>query len=85
MPTIGDAVIDGFKSTSSWVDNGIEWIGDVAEFYKERGAIERDAAAKLAALASKFHSKKASKSSAVSVGDHPVTTPGSLECSSMES
>lgn len=85
MPTIGDAVIDGFKPTASWVDNGIEWVGDVAEFYKERGAIEREAAAKLAALASKFHTKKASKTSAVSVGDHPVTTPGSLECSSMES
>lgn len=84
-PSIGDACIDGYKQASSWLDNGIEWLADVIDFYRERAAIEREASAKLASLASKHFSKKASITAAVSVGDHPVTTPGSLENMTMQS
>lgn len=83
--SIGDACLDSYKQTSSWLDNGVEWLSDVIDFYRERATIEREASAKLASLASKHFSKKASITASVSVGDNPVTTPGSLENVTMQS
>jgi hypothetical protein len=41
--------------------------------------IEKEYSAKLSALAKKYYEKKAKKSGALSVGDTPAMTPGSLE------
>lgn len=74
---------DGFKPVNAWVSTGIAWLDDVQAFYRERSAIEKEYAGKLSALAKKYFEKKAKKSSALSVGENPVVTPGSLESASM--
>jgi hypothetical protein len=69
------------------VSNGIAWLDDIQAFYRERSAIEKEYAGKLSALARKFFERKAKKSSALSVGENPVVTPGSLErcaCASLK-
>lgn len=58
---------------------GINWLGDIEQFYRERSVIEKEYSAKLNALAKKYYEKKAKKSSSLSVGDTPAMTPGSLE------
>lgn len=70
---------DGFKTVNSWVSNGILWLDDIQQFYRERSVIEKEYSGKLAALAKKYYEKKAKKSSSLSVGDTPLMTPGSLE------
>jgi hypothetical protein len=61
------------------VGNGIAWLDDIQQFYRERSVIEKEYSAKLSALAKKYYEKKAKKSSTLSVGDTPAMTPGSLE------
>jgi len=70
---------DGFKPVNAWVANGINWLDDIQQFYRERSVIEKEYSAKLNALAKKYYEKKAKKSSNLSVGDTPMMTPGSLE------
>lgn len=82
-PHFGVELKDGFKPVNAWVTNGITWLEDVQQFYRERSAIEKEYSIKLSALAKKYFEKKVKKSSSLSVGDTPVTTPGSLECASM--
>jgi hypothetical protein len=77
--TDGSFSQDGFKSVNAWVSNGIIWLDDIQQFYRERSVIEKEYSAKLAALAKKYYEKKAKKSSSLSVGDIPTMTPGSLE------
>ena len=64
---------------NTWVSNGISWLDDMQQFYRERSVIEKEYSAKLTALAKKYYEKKSKKSSSLSVGDTPVMTPGSLE------
>lgn len=59
--------------------NGIAWLDDIQQFYRERSAIEKEYSSKLNALAKKYYEKKTKKSSSLSVGDTPAMTPGSLE------
>lgn len=61
------------------MSNGISWLDDIQQFYRERSAIEKEYSSKLNSLAKKFFEKKAAKSSSLSVGDTPSMTPGSLE------
>jgi formin-binding protein 1 len=61
------------------VGNGIAWLDDIQQFYRERSVIEKEYSAKLSALAKKYYEKKAKKSGTISVGDTPAMTPGSLE------
>ena len=61
------------------VSQGISWLDDIQQFYRERSAIEKEYATKLQALARKYFEKKAKKSITLSVGENPVVTPGSLE------
>jgi hypothetical protein len=49
------------------------------QFYRERSAIEKEYSAKLNALAKRYYEKKTKKAAALSVGDTPAMTPGSLE------
>jgi hypothetical protein len=70
---------DGFKPATVWVGHGIAWIDDIQQFYRERSAIEKEYSAKLNALAKKYFDKKNKKAPALSVGDSPSMTPGSLE------
>lgn len=79
----GNELKDGFKNVNSWVSGGIEYLDDVQAFYRERSVIEKEYATKLNALAKKYYEKKARKSAALSVGETPTTTPGSLESASM--
>jgi hypothetical protein len=46
-----DIIQDGFKTTNAWVGNGINWLDDIQQFYRERSLIEKEYSAKLAALA----------------------------------
>ncbi|KAL9122632.1 MAG: hypothetical protein Q9187_000823 [Circinaria calcarea] len=84
-PTFGAElkVPDGFKPVNAWVSNGISWLDEIQQFYRERSAIEKDYAAKLSALAKKYHEKKAKRTGSLSVGDTPTLTPGSLESASL--
>ncbi|OCL06784.1 FCH-domain-containing protein [Glonium stellatum] len=82
-PQFGAELKDGFKPVNAWVSNGIAWLDDIQQFYRERSAIEKEYAGKLSALAKKYFEKKARKSSSLSVGDTPTITPGSLESASM--
>lgn len=65
------------------MSNGIGWLDEVQQFYRERSAIEKEYASKLTALCRKYHDRKAKKSSSLSVGETPVMTPGSLESASL--
>uniref|UniRef100_A0A093VV49 High osmolarity signaling protein SHO1 n=1 Tax=Talaromyces marneffei PM1 TaxID=1077442 RepID=A0A093VV49_TALMA len=65
------------------VSNGIAWLDDIQQFYRERSAIEREYASKLSALCKKYSDRKAKKISSLSVGDTPTMTPGSLESASL--
>ena len=78
-PQFGSELKDAFKPVNAWVSNGITWLDDIQQFYRERSAIEKDYSSKLNALAKRYFEKKARKSSNLSVGDTPSLTPGSLE------
>lgn len=67
------------KLTLKKVANGVLWLDEIQQFYRERGAIEKEYSAKLFALAKKYFDRKSKKSSSLSVGDTPSLTPGSLE------
>lgn len=82
-PQFGLELKDGFKPVHAWVNNGIQWLDDIQQFYRERSAIEKEYSQKLSALAKKYYDKKTKKSSSLSVGDTPTVTPGSLESASM--
>ncbi|KAL9082661.1 MAG: hypothetical protein Q9159_006269 [Coniocarpon cinnabarinum] len=81
--SFGAELKDGFRPVNAWVGEGIEWLDDIQQFYRERSAIEKEYSAKLSALAKKFFERKNRKQSPVSVGATPTVTPGSLECASM--
>lgn len=81
--SIGNELRDSFKSTSKWIHNGINWLADIEEFYKERVVIEREYSLKLLELCKKHFDRKAKNSSHLSVGDEPQITPGSLESASV--
>lgn len=81
--SIGNELKDSFKPTSKWINNGINWLGDIEEFYRERASIEKEYANKLKDLTKRHFEKKAKNSSHLSVGDEPQITPGSLESASV--
>ena len=78
-PRFGAELKDGFKPVNAWVANGISWLDDIQQFYRERAAIEKEYSSKLYGLAKKNFDKKAKRSSNLSVGETPAMTPGSLE------
>ncbi|KAI9717656.1 MAG: hypothetical protein M1812_004601 [Candelaria pacifica] len=82
-PNFGAELKDSYKPVNAWVYNGILWLDDIQQFYRERSAIEKEYSAKLNGLARKYFEKKARKSSSLSVGDTPSMTPGSLESASL--
>ncbi|CEJ56585.1 Putative Actin polymerization protein Bzz1 [Penicillium brasilianum] len=82
-PQFGAELKDNFKPVNAWVSNGISWLDEIQQFYRERSAIEKEYAAKLAALCKKYHDRKSKKISSLSVGDTPSLTPGSLESASL--
>ncbi|KAK6200432.1 uncharacterized protein RJT21DRAFT_44083 [Scheffersomyces amazonensis] len=81
--SIGNELKDGFKPTSKWINNGINFLSDIEEFYRERGALEKEHAEKLKLLCKKYFDKKSKLSASLSVGDNPIITPGSLESASL--
>lgn len=81
--SLGNELKDGFKTTQKWVQNGIDWLADIDDFYKERAVIEREYSARLKELCQKHFDKKAKSSLHLSVGDEPQITPGSLESASV--
>ncbi|WEW57331.1 Protein BZZ1 [Emydomyces testavorans] len=82
-PHFGAELRDAFKPVNAWVSNGIGWLDEIQQFYRERSAIEKEYATKLTALCRKYHDRKSKKSSSLSVGDTPALTPGSLESASL--
>ncbi|KAI9813425.1 MAG: hypothetical protein M1827_004100 [Pycnora praestabilis] len=82
-PRFGAELKDAYKPVNTWVTNGIIWLDDIQQFYRERSVIEKEYSSKLNALAKKYFEKKARKSSSLSVGDTPSMTPGSLESASL--
>lgn len=81
--SFGAELKDGYKPVDNWVSNGITWLAEIEQFYRERSAIEKEYSDKLTALAKKYYDKKAKRSSNLSVGDTPALTPGSLESASL--
>lgn len=81
--SIGNELKDSFKNTSKWVNNGINWLGDIEEFYRERATLEKEYADKLRDMCKRHFDKKLKHSSLLSVGDEPQITPGSLESASL--
>lgn len=81
--SIGDELKDSYKPTSKWLKETTSWLSDIEEFYRERTALEKDYAAKLADLCKRHFDKKQKVSSVVSVGEDPKITPGSLESASL--
>lgn len=81
--SLGNELKDGFKTSQKWIQNGIDWLTDIDEFYKERVVIEREYSARLRELCQKHFDKKAKNSLHLSVGDEPQITPGSLESASV--
>ena len=57
-PSFGQELKDGFKPVNVWLFNGIAWLEDVQQFYRERSAIEREYSQKLSALAKKYFDRK---------------------------
>ncbi|EAW23784.1 putative actin polymerization protein Bzz1 [Aspergillus fischeri NRRL 181] len=82
-PHFGAELKDAFKPVNNWVSNGIQWLDEIQQFYRERSAIEKEYAAKLTTLCRKYYDRKAKKISSLSVGDNPSMTPGSLESASL--
>ncbi|KAL2802713.1 hypothetical protein BJX63DRAFT_99833 [Aspergillus granulosus] len=82
-PQFGAELKDAFKPVNNWVSNGISWLEEIQQFYRERSAIEKEYASKLTALCRKYYDRKAKKISPLSVGDNPTMTPGSLESASL--
>ncbi|KAH1427506.1 hypothetical protein KXX32_005708 [Aspergillus fumigatus] len=82
-PHFGAELKDAFKPVNNWVSNGIQWLDEIQQFYRERSAIEKEYAAKLTTLCRKYSDRKAKKISSLSVGDNPAMTPGSLESASL--
>ena len=79
VPRFGAELKDGFKPVNAWIANGINWIDDIQQFYRERASIEKEYSSKLYSLAKKNFEKKAKRSTSLGVGDSPSLTPGSLE------
>ncbi|EPS29672.1 hypothetical protein PDE_04622 [Penicillium oxalicum 114-2] len=82
-PQFGAELKDNFKPVNAWVSNGIVWLDEIQQFYRERSAIEKEYAAKLSGLCRKYQDRKSKKISSLSVGDTPTLTPGSLESASL--
>ncbi|PYH88064.1 putative actin polymerization protein Bzz1 [Aspergillus ellipticus CBS 707.79] len=82
-PHFGAELKDAFKPVNNWVSNGIGWLDEIQQFYRERSAIEKEYASKLSTLCKKYNDRKAKKISNLSVGDTPSMTPGSLESASL--
>ena len=61
------------------MSNGLVWLDEIQQFYRDRSVIEKEYSAKLNALAKRYFEKKAKRASSLSVGDTPSMTPGSLE------
>lgn len=85
-PTIGSCV--HFRLVSGYthlyrISNGVKWLDDVQEFYREKSTIEKEYGNKLQALAKKFQERRTKKTASLSVGDNPTMTPGSLENASV--
>ena len=81
--SFGAELKDGFRPVDAWVNNGIAWLAEIEQFYRERSTIEKEYSEKLTALAKRYYDKKAKRSSNLSVGDTPALTPGSLESASL--
>lgn len=79
LPRFGVELRDGVKTVNAWVSNGIAWLEDQQQFYRERALIEKEYSSKLSALAKKYFEKKNRRATGLSVGDSPTLTPGSLE------
>ncbi|OQE37106.1 hypothetical protein PENCOP_c010G00878 [Penicillium coprophilum] len=82
-PQFGAELKDSFKPVNNWVSNGISWVDEIHQFYRERSVIEKEYASKLTALCKKYYDRKSKKISPLSVGDTPTLTPGSLESASL--
>ncbi|CDO96435.1 unnamed protein product [Kluyveromyces dobzhanskii CBS 2104] len=80
--SIGNEIKEGFPETSKWVQNNIKWLSTVESFYRERSKLEKEYSEKLIQLTKDYFAKKSSETVAMSVGNSPVTTPGSLESAS---
>ncbi|EGW31284.1 uncharacterized protein SPAPADRAFT_72123 [Spathaspora passalidarum NRRL Y-27907] len=81
--SIGNELKDAYKPTIKWINNNINFLADVDEFYRERANIEKEYSNKLKELCKRHFDKKSKLSASLSVGDEPAVTPGSLESASL--
>lgn len=81
--SIGNELKDSYKQTSKWIHNGITWLTDIEEFYRDRAVLEKEYSDKLNELCKRQFDKKSKVLASLSVGDEPQITPGSLESASL--
>lgn len=81
--SIGNELKDGYKATDNWANNNIEFLSDVEQFFRQRSTIEKEYSIQLQKLTADFLKRKANKTIAISVGDEPLITPGSLESATL--
>lgn len=77
--SIGNELKDSFKDTYKWVAYNLKWLNDVEQFYIQRSKIEREYSEKLKTLTAEYFNKKSTSTVALSVGENPSITPGSVE------
>ncbi|CAG98850.1 Bzz1p [Kluyveromyces lactis] len=80
--SVGNEIKEGFPETNKWVQNNVKWLSTVESFYHERSKLEKEYSEKLRQLTKEYFAKKSAETVALSVGNSPTTTPGSLECAS---
>lgn len=80
--SIGNELKDSYKETYKWVTINIKWLQDLELFYRERAKLEKEYSNKLLNLTKEYFHKKSNNCVALSVGEYPTTTPGSLDSAS---
>lgn len=81
--SIGNEIKDSYKETHKWVQNNIKWLSELESFYRDRAKLEKEYSDKLSQMVGEYFSKKSGNTVALSVGDTPTITPGSLEAASL--
>ena len=77
--SIGNELKDSYDLTYKWVLLNLKWLKEVEAFYQQRAKIELEYSEKLKNLAADFSQRTSKSKVALSVGETPTITPGSVE------
>ena len=77
--SIGNELKDSYDLTYKWVSLNLKWLKEIEAFYQQRAKIELEYSEKLKNLAADFSQRTSKSKVALSVGETPTITPGSVE------